>query len=750
MNRTFDKLDDLLKIELEAWQHGIQHKYLNILKKCIDRIETDRADGTPTTRIAALYHELHQEELKAWKRKIPRTYLKIVKKCIDEELTKEAEEKKKAKKVARRKKRVDDEEQKVNEKRAEKNAKRVAEAAKREGEEKEKEEEEEEHKEEVDEEQKEEVEEEHKEEVKAEFDFTSDSDEKEGAGLEKDREEVDLVSDSEGEEEKKSSESDDEVTNLVRDDEVTNVGGKCGFTWEKNSCFVDHLLVAMFATTTAFDFIFDDPLKLKTFGTMKFAKELKTIIKTMRGNSREKSCTTFRADTLGGVWTDGQYQSMSTLYHEIIGRLNAKLFKRIHSRRWPSVYQINMTRGDNSVDTNKVQLITGISPVFVVDVARDSTYHKNYVTDFFKYGDPDYEGGYVLNFPSVDSNGVGKSGLVSYLLTGIVCHRDGHYLAYMRDRLKTWYFYNDLTRIYTKVPDMEKIRTKDNPHYCGAKFFYVKERYGFKWVNNSCYIDSLIVAMFYTTTAFDFIFKNKSTVNLSGFLKSTVERLRANKVEGTTCSTIRDKLGGEWDENLMKASDEVLEKILQDLKIPGLFKITAIEFVQEGSRVLEAQSGTLLTLNIFDSPLVEHIFEETAQNQYILHFAESKVFVCTVNRVQRILSDGRPVTDNKIECNYGDNLDDGSFVLTLKTPEKYQYLSTNGDKTAKYLLTGVVCHHGGNHYVAYMWDKRIKQWYFYDDINNNAKIVQINSLRASQYPPEFYGQMFFYELQEIL
>jgi len=251
--------------------------------------------------------------------------------------------------------------------------------------------------------------------------------------------------------------------------------------------------------------------------------------------------------------------------------------------------------------------------------------------------------------------------------------------------------------------------------------------YGFRWNENSCYIDTLLAVMFTTTRKFDFIFKKES--NLALELKERVAKLRDNSLRaeyerdpesGGTCSSIRELLGERWKKGADDAA-ALFSELFTKLKILRLFKIKT---TTDG--VVTTRGYITLPLHVGEHTKVTDLFsarvsQNGQQTRDELIVEKSPVFVCEVER-----------GNLKTEVDYGTHLLDGSVVLTINS--------------TTYLLKGVVSYFGG-HYVGFMWHRT--HWYYYDDLGE-AQLERFPSLKKISGPhrPSRTGQLFFYERQK--
>lgn len=244
---------------------------------------------------------------------------------------------------------------------------------------------------------------------------------------------------------------------------------------------------------------------------------------------------------------------------------------------------------------------------------------------------------------------------------------------------------------------------------------------------HSCYLDSLLVAMYVGMDDFDILWERPCT-NFASCLRRQVEKLH-NPTPHMTTAELRKQMGGQWDDGSVQSAVDCFHAILdlcgvselgfqneKVVRLPRADKPPEIDIARlEGFRAHLAVAGIHDSLaDVFST--VEHSDLPTSEYESIETVLEITHAPMLVFEVGRNHSNARVA--------YGV----GYRPITLRVgPEDY-------------LLCGIVCRKHA-HYVSFVW--KDDQWLIYDDMRGD--LLPCAHPELSDFPPSRYGEMFFYK-----
>jgi hypothetical protein len=263
--------------------------------------------------------------------------------------------------------------------------------------------------------------------------------------------------------------------------------------------------------------------------------------------------------------------------------------------------------------------------------------------------------------------------------------------------------------------------------------------YAFLNHRSSCFLDTVLVAMFSSTRDFDVCLGLESPETpFAQALANEIRRLRkSNDLDcGWVITRLRFLMGPPWDDGTPQSAVDFLHALLDKLKVEQLgWSKHMIAYVPrdmvggplpdvrvseiEGFRMQLAVAGEHKTLsNVFD--IVETVLPPEAESYSTVTFSilvEAPVLVFEV---------GRSVSTHRVE--YGITTKNGRIFMDASE--------------AEYTLTGVVCRID-EHYMGFVWVPE-SGWGMYDDTQNKGAIMCVSHPEKTNKQPSRFGELFFY------
>ena len=267
---------------------------------------------------------------------------------------------------------------------------------------------------------------------------------------------------------------------------------------------------------------------------------------------------------------------------------------------------------------------------------------------------------------------------------------------------------------------------------------------------SSCFLDTLLVAMFTTTTSFDHLFhphdnnNNNNNNIVARTLEGEVRRLRSQEADtcGWKITTLRNLLGSPWNNGHPQSAVDFLHALLDALEVKSLGTLRHVIAYLPHTRTTMLNDVRMSNVEGFRMQLAvagQHaslvdVFK--VQKMVLPPGAES---YATVNGI--ILEDA-PVlvfevgrNDSTARVEYGSTAARAMRIFILV-------------KDVEYTLVGVVCRTNG-HYMGFVWGEQEEEegcgWGVYDDAQENGAIVKTgHPENHSKGSPSRFGELFFY------
>jgi hypothetical protein len=261
----------------------------------------------------------------------------------------------------------------------------------------------------------------------------------------------------------------------------------------------------------------------------------------------------------------------------------------------------------------------------------------------------------------------------------------------------------------------------------------------FAFVNDraSCFMDTVIVAMFAGTTAFDAMLNVDNDVAVA--LRHEVHQLRNNAPRGWVITTLRQLMGGVWNNGEPQSAVDFLQALLKLLGVVRFGRLrhmiayiprnrTATPDIRwssdEDFSIHLAVAGQHASLvDIFN--LTETVLPDDADS-----FAT----------VQGIVLTEAPVLIFEVGRNASTAL--MSYGSTISATNA---IAIAIDKV-QYVLVSIVCR-VGSHYMGFIWNS--VAWGLYDDAHAGGLITAVHHPEQTHCAPSRYGELFFYIKQDV-
>jgi hypothetical protein len=250
---------------------------------------------------------------------------------------------------------------------------------------------------------------------------------------------------------------------------------------------------------------------------------------------------------------------------------------------------------------------------------------------------------------------------------------------------------------------------------------------------SSCFMDTVLVAMFASTPAFDGL--TSGPTPLAHELRAELRRLRGGAAHRVT--RLRTLMGSPWDNGTPQSAVDFLHALFDKLGVKQVgWQTHRIAYVpraraahpadirtseREGFRIHLAVAG--------QHPSLSSLFERT--ETVLPPHAESHSTLSSIMLMDApllIFEVGRTAgATHRVE--YGITGADGRIFMQVGRVE--------------YTLVGVVCRTGG-HYVGFVWGPK-SGWGSYDDMHPQGAILDVDHPEFhSGRAPSRFGELFFF------
>jgi len=262
--------------------------------------------------------------------------------------------------------------------------------------------------------------------------------------------------------------------------------------------------------------------------------------------------------------------------------------------------------------------------------------------------------------------------------------------------------------------------------------------YAFLNHRSSCYLDSVLVAMFLTHQNFQDALhvSTSSSSPLVRAVSDEITRLHSLKPRGWICNDVRRHMGAPWNTNTPQSCVDCFHALLDGMRVSSLGTLThTITYLAHNTTRRETHTSDVEEFRVQlavagQHTSLENVFEP--QGTILPNHAES---FATIHTIQ---------------------LEQHSSVLVFEVArcdtciQKVEYGVTSSPmlrvvmvvQDVEWTLIGVVCR-TGNHYVAFVWHDEAG-WGFYDDAHNQGAVVECDHPEVTHAPPSRFGELFFY------